>query len=177
MLAPLVLALAFASSSLSRSLPSKRQADLEGFIQSERSISLEGVLANIGGTNVSTTFNEDADPGIVVASPSRVNPDYYFTWTRGMPLLYSHQSSQTPVILLTNFPDSALTYSVIIDELLFGNSSLIATIEDYTRSQAVLQTVDNPSGSLYPAGRGLGEPKFNTNKTRFDVKAPDTDRF
>lgn len=60
---------------------------------------------------------------------------------------------------------------MIVDELLFGNMSLRGTVEDYVGASAVLQTVDNPSGSLLPAGRGLGEPKYYTNKTRFDVSA------
>lgn len=151
MLRKLYSFLAFTALVSSASIPAKRQSDIEQFIEAERAISLEGVLANIGGLN--STWAEGADPGIVVASPSRVNPDYFFTWTR----------------------DSALTYAMIIDELLFGNDSLRGTVEDYLRAQAELQTVTNPSGSLYPAGLGLGEAKFYTNKTRFDVSLPNRD--
>lgn len=121
-----------------------RQSSLDSFIESERVIALNGALANIGGLNSSLV--PGAEPGIVVASPSTVNPNYFYTWTR----------------------DSALTYAMIIDELQFGNSSLRKTVEDYTTAQAYLQTVTNPSGTLWPAGEGLGEPKFYTNKTRFD---------
>lgn len=124
----------------------KRQAvnALSAFIAQEQVISLDGVLANIGGTNSSMV--DGAHPGAVVASPSTVNPNYFYTWTR----------------------DSALTYTMLIDELIFGNLTLRKTIEDYTAAQAVLQTVTNPSGSLWPAGDGLGEPKFYTNLTRYD---------
>jgi glucoamylase len=145
MLTPLVFVLALTAAATHTFLPSRRQSSLESFIESERAIALQGVLNNIGGLN--STWAEGALPGVVVASPSRVNPDYFFTWTR----------------------DSALTYVMIIDELLFGNSSLRQTIDDYVGAQAVLQTVTNPSGTLYPAGLGLGEPKFYTNLTRFDV--------
>lgn len=31
-------------------------------------------------------------------------------------------------------------------------------------AQAILQTVTNPSGTLYPAGLGLGEPKVSSKK-------------
>lgn len=117
---------------------------LADFFAQERTIALQGVLANIGGLNSSLV--EGASPGVVVASPSTLNPNYFFTWTR----------------------DSALTYIMLIDELIFGNTSLRGTIEDYTTAQAFLQTVTNPSGSLYPAGDGLGEPKFYSNLTRFD---------
>lgn len=127
----------------------RQQDDLESFIESQRNISLAGALRNIGGLNNSDV--KGADSGIVVASPSTVNPDYFYTWTR----------------------DSALTYLMIVDELIFGtekvgNNSLQIAVEDYGEAQAFLQTVTNPSGSLWPAGAGLGEPKFYTNKTRFN---------
>lgn len=121
-----------------------RQDGLETFIAREQPIALAGALANIGGLN--SSWVQGASPGIVVASPSTVNPDYFFTWTR----------------------DSALTYTMLIDELIFGNTSLRKTIEDYATAQAILQTIDNPSGSLWPVGDGLGEPKFYTNITPFD---------
>ncbi|ETN44283.1 uncharacterized protein HMPREF1541_10463 [Cyphellophora europaea CBS 101466] len=127
----------------------RQNNDLESFIERQRNLSLPAVLRNIGGLNDSDV--DGANPGIVVASPSTVNPNYFYTWTR----------------------DSALTYLMITDELLFGtervgNNSLQVVIEDYTTAQAILQTVTNPSGSLWPAGAGLGEPKFYTNKTRFN---------
>lgn len=126
-----------------------RQQSLDSFISAERAIALAGALANIGGLNSSLV--PGADPGIVVASPSKVNPNYFYTWTR----------------------DSALTELMITDELIFGtqmvgNISLQKVVEDYTTAQAILQTVTNPSGTLWPAGLGLGEPKFYTNKTRFN---------
>ena len=131
-------------------LVARQEDDLESFIERQRNISLPGALRNIGGLNDSDV--DSADSGIVVASPSTVNPDYFFTWTR----------------------DSALTYLMIVDELIFGtervgNNSLQIAIEDYGEAQAFLQTVTNPSGSLWPAGAGLGEPKFYTNKTRFNL--------
>ncbi|KAH0843147.1 putative glucoamylase [Fonsecaea pedrosoi] len=122
----------------------KRQASLSTFITQEQAIAVQGVLANIGGLN--STLVPGASPGVVVASPSTVNPNYFYTWTR----------------------DSALTYRMLIEELIFGNLTLRKTIEDYTAAQAIVQTVTNPSGSLWPAGDGLGEPKFYTNLTRFD---------
>ena len=128
-----------------------RQTDnqgLEDFISRQFNISLEGALLNIGGVNGNIVSG--AEPGFVVASPSRINPDYFFTWTR----------------------DSALTELMITDELIFGtesvgNNSLQIVVEEYTGAQAALQTVTNPSGSLWPAGQGLGEPKFYSNGTEF----------
>lgn len=59
---------AVASSALHRS---RRQSGLSGFIQSESTASLQGVLNNIGANG---TGAAGASPGIVVASP-KVNPD------------------------------------------------------------------------------------------------------
>lgn len=87
MLSSLLLVMSLASCGFSMSLPIKRQSDVDSFIDSQKSISLAGVLDNIGGLN--STFADGADPGMVVASPSTVNPNYFYTWTRGMVLLNS----------------------------------------------------------------------------------------
>jgi glucoamylase len=70
----------------------------------------------------------------------------FFTWTR----------------------DAALTLKTLIDDFLFGNEALQPYIEDYIRSQAILQTVSSPSGTLLPNGAGLGEPKFTANGSRLN---------
>lgn len=146
----LALLATFAASAAAHPFLESRQSDnLTSFIDAQKNISLVGALRNIGGLNGSDV--PGADPGIVVASPSTVNPNYFYTWTR----------------------DSALTELMIVDELIFGtekvgNDSLQIVIEEYFAAQAQLQTVTNPSGALWPAGLGLGEPKFYTNKTRFN---------
>lgn len=136
---------------------SQRQSSLDDFIRSERAVALQGVRNNIGGGG---SLVPGADPRIVVASPSRENPDYFFTWTR----------------------DSALTLIMLVDEYTNGDQSLQHLIEDCKfaecplldrppslhlpdiDAQAILQTVTNPSGTLYPAGLGLGEPKVSSKK-------------
>lgn len=54
---------------------------------------------------------------------------------------------------------------MLIDLFKNGNSSLQGVIEEYIDAQAYLQTVSNPSGTLSTGG--LGEPKFNVDKTAF----------
>ncbi|KAK5956493.1 hypothetical protein OHC33_001978 [Knufia fluminis] len=130
-------------------LESRQGQTLEDYIARQFNISLEGALQNIGGAN--NNIVEAAGEGFVVASPSTTNPDYFFTWTR----------------------DSALTELMVTDELIFGtesvgNNSLQVIVEQYTGAQAQLQTVTNPSGALWPAGQGLGEPKFYSNGTRYN---------
>ncbi|KAL8969690.1 MAG: hypothetical protein Q9183_001879 [Haloplaca sp. 2 TL-2023] len=116
--------------------------DLDSFLATENAVALQGILDNIGSIGKEV---EGADSGIVVASPSRVDPDYFYTWTR----------------------DAALTFKVLIDHFIAGETSLQPRIEDYISAQAVLQTVTNPSGDLTD-GSGLGEPKFEVNSTAFE---------
>ena len=52
--------------------PSRRQSSLDSFIQSESTIALQGVLNNIGANGSSVA---GASSGVVVASPSKSNPD------------------------------------------------------------------------------------------------------
>ncbi|OBT88251.1 hypothetical protein VE02_02771 [Pseudogymnoascus sp. 03VT05] len=123
------------------SSPSSR---LDKFVTAEKKIALQGVLNSIGpdGSRV-----PEAGAGFVVASPSKVDPDYFFTWSR----------------------DAALTMLMIVDEFTFGgNKKLQAKIEEYITSQAVLQTVSNPSGTFLPQGLGLGEPKYMVDGKRFN---------
>jgi glucoamylase len=142
----IISTLVVALSALASSSPTVLQPrqSFDSFIAAERQRSFEGVLANIGG--VGSSLVPGAEPGMVVASPATVNPNYFYSWTR----------------------DSALTMTMLIDELILGNTTLRTVIENYTSAQAVLQTVSNPSGTLWPAGLGLAEPKFYTNKTRFN---------
>lgn len=57
---------------------------------------------------------------------------------------------------------------MIVDEFILGHDELQVHIEDYYKSQAVLQTVGNPSGSFLPSGRGLGEAKYLVDGSRFN---------
>ena len=113
-------------------LESRATGSLTSWLSSESSVALAGVLANIGSSGSRAS---GARPGIVVASPSKSNPDYFYTWTR----------------------DSALVFKTIVDEFLTGNAALETEIQDYISAQAYLQTVSNPSGGL--CSGGLGEPK------------------
>lgn len=54
---------------------SRRQSSLDSFIKSESTIALHGVLNNIGANG---SMVAGASSGIVVASPSKSNPDCVF---------------------------------------------------------------------------------------------------
>ncbi|QIW96004.1 hypothetical protein AMS68_001522 [Peltaster fructicola] len=113
---------------------------LSSWLATETPIALQGILDNTGASGSKVP---GARQGIVVASPSTVNPNYFYTWTR----------------------DAALTIKCLIDQFLTGQSQLEPLIQDYISAQAHLQTVSNPSGSLCTGG--LAEPKFYVNETAF----------
>ncbi|KAG4427306.1 hypothetical protein IFR05_017211, partial [Cadophora sp. M221] len=129
--------------SLTGASPVLESRDLNLYVVAERAIALQGVKDNIGPDGKKVP---GAGAGYVVASPSRVDPPYFYTWTR----------------------DSALTMKMIVDEFIFGKTELQSYIEDYIHAQAVLQTVANPSGTFLPAGLGLGEPKYQVDGSRFN---------
>ncbi|KAF2117002.1 Six-hairpin glycosidase-like protein [Lophiotrema nucula] len=118
------------------------RATLDEWIASESPVALSNLLANIGSTGEKSY---GAAAGLVLASPSKANPDYYYSWTR----------------------DSALVFKTIVDQFIqTGDTNLQLKINDYITAQAKLQTVSNPSGGLSD-GSGLGEPKFLPNGNAF----------
>lgn len=114
---------------------------LASWLASQSPIALQGVLDNIGSNGSKVA---GASPGVIVASPSKTNPDYFYTWTR----------------------DAALVTKCLVDQFLAGGpASLEGTIQDYINAQTVVQTINNPSGGL--CSGGLGEPKFEVDLTAF----------
>ncbi|KAI0769925.1 glucoamylase [Fomes fomentarius] len=114
---------------------------VDDYVAKEGSIAKTGLLANIGPNG---SKSKGAKAGIVVASPSTSNPNYLYTWTR----------------------DSSLVFKTIIDQFTTGeDTSLRGLIDDFTTSEAALQQVSNPSGTVSTGG--LGEPKFNIDLTAF----------
>jgi len=139
--------LPFAATALAAPAPSPLEARITGsltsWLASESPIALQGVLNNIGSSGSKAP---GAGSGIVVASPSTNDPDYYFTWTR----------------------DAALVFKALVDQFLAGTASsanLEPKIQDYISAQAALQGVNNPSGGLCTGG--LAEPKFNVDLSPF----------
>ncbi|KAF9737510.1 glucoamylase P (glycosyl hydrolase family 15) [Paraphaeosphaeria minitans] len=121
----------------------QRQVDnLTSRIEAETTIALQGVLNNFGPDGSEAP---GASAEVLIASPSTENPNYYYTWTR----------------------DAALTLKMVVDEFLHGKGDLQPYIRSYVKAQAIVQTISNPSGAL-GSGRGLGEPKYYANLTRFN---------
>jgi glucoamylase len=115
---------------------------IDEFIEVESSIALDQLLCNIGPDGCHAT---NVHPGVVIASPDRDDPPYFYTWTR----------------------DSALVYKSLVDRFARSyDAGLQRSIERYISSQARLQAVSNPSGQLFD-GTGLGEAKFNVDLTPY----------
>ncbi|UKZ80496.1 glycoside hydrolase 15 protein [Trichoderma virens FT-333] len=118
----------------------KRSVD--SFISAETPIALNNLLCNVGPDGC-RAFGTSA--GAVIASPSTVDPDYYYMWTR----------------------DSALVFKNIVDRFTQKyDAGLQRRIEQYISAQVTLQGISNPSGSLSD-GSGLGEPKFELTLNQF----------
>lgn len=119
-------------------------------LQANRSFNY--ILENIGG--VSTTLDpKEVAYGVVVASPLKKSPNYFYNWIR----------------------DSALTIRSLIyhldDNTKDGafNEILKTVVERYIEVNYHLQRLPNKSGKFDDETRsGLGEPKFMTDGTTFD---------
>ena len=97
-------------------------------------------VVNTGEIRAFTLFQS----GVVIASPSTVDPNYLYTWVR----------------------DSSLVFKAIADQYTLGyDTSLRGQIDNFFNAEASLQYACNPSGSVGTGG--LGEPKFNIDGTAF----------
>ncbi|KAG8855851.1 hypothetical protein FRB96_006673 [Tulasnella sp. 330] len=118
-----------------------RATTAPSYITSQSPISKAGILANIGPSG---SKSSGAASGVVIASPSTVNPNYLYTWIR----------------------DSSLVYKLLIDQFTQGqDSTLQASITAWVSSMKTIQQVTNPSGTVSTGG--LGEPKFNIDQSAF----------
>jgi glucoamylase len=127
---------------LGRPALQERQSSLDSFIKSESSVAIEQLLCNIGSDGCNS---QGVASGVVIASPDTEDPDYFFTWTR----------------------DAALVFKHVIDRFINQyDAGLQQKIQQYIASQAKLQGVSNPSGSLSD-GSGLGEAKYEVDLSPF----------
>ncbi|KAJ4288340.1 hypothetical protein N0V88_007378 [Collariella sp. IMI 366227] len=116
--------------------------DTASWINTETPIAWKNLLCNIGPSGCRAS---GAGLGVVIASPSKSNPDYWYTWTR----------------------DASLVFTGIVDSFAHNYSAeLQTTMQNFIIGQARLQGVSNPSGG-FSNGAGLGEPKFMVDLRQF----------
>ncbi|KAF8753343.1 Starch binding domain [Rhizoctonia solani] len=124
-----------------RSSFERRQSAIDSYITTQTPISKAGLLANVGADG---SKDQGAKSGVVIASPSKTDPDYVYAWTR----------------------DSALVFKLLVDQYTQGRDTTLNTqIRNWIASQGRIQQVSNPSGSV--SSGGLGEPKFNIDESAF----------
>ncbi|GEQ66503.1 hypothetical protein JCM33374_g166 [Metschnikowia sp. JCM 33374] len=125
------------------------ELDLNTWLTWQSNQSFFLMLENIGGVSTNLLESEVKD-GMIIASQSRVYPNYFFNWIR----------------------DSALTVRSLLCKLKDTPeqevSKLKAVIESYIEASYHLQREPNRSGKFDDSKRsGLGEPKFEPNGNSF----------
>lgn len=122
----------------------------ELWLKEQTQISFTRILDNIGGIGANL---QNVSEGVVIASPSKSKPDYFYQWVR----------------------DAAITMESLI-EYLHDNPNendtpysgkLRFAIESYIVNNYKLQRLDTKSGT-WESGDTLGEPKFLVNSTPFN---------
>ncbi|KAG7142145.1 Glucoamylase like protein [Verticillium longisporum] len=120
----------------------EKRVNVDQWIQQELPIARAQLLCNIGPNGCNSA---GVASGLVIASPSKSDPDYFFHWTR----------------------DAGLVFKAIIDLFVENyDAGLQQNIQNFIVGQAKLQTVNNPSGS-FSSGAGLGEAKYLANGAQF----------
>jgi glucoamylase len=130
------------------------------FVTSENPIAWRNLLCNIGAGGCDAA---GAGSGVVIASPSKDNPDCKYS-----PSATSGSLQLTlSVDWYTWTRDSALVFKSVVDAFSANYSADLQTqIQSYIVAQARLQGVSNPSGS-FSDGSGLAEPKFHVDLTQY----------
>ncbi|RLP63834.1 hypothetical protein L150_02563 [Candida albicans Ca529L] len=140
------------STNLKQALTTPPPNSFDDWLVFQKQVCLKSILNNIGGDF--TIDNKDLLPGVVIASPSTSNPDYYYQWTRDSAIIINiliDHLSQTPLHLINKN----------------STSSLVHIIESYIFNTQILQQLPNLSGDVDNL-ENLGEPKFHVNLTAFN---------
>lgn len=116
-----------------RNLQSRATGTLSSWLASESSYALQGVLSNIGSSGSKAS---GAASGIVVASPSKSDPNCEYTHRN---LLLSTAEAYQDFYTWTR--DSALVFKTLVDQFLAGNTGVESLIQQYISAQAYLQGV------------------------------------
>ncbi|SCU90938.1 LAMI_0E04148g1_1 [Lachancea mirantina] len=135
---------------LSPTTVSRDQFDI--WLKQQTRVCFEKLLANIGDSNLNDLPTaERVSEGVVLASPSKKNPDYFYHWVR----------------------DGSITMNTVVKSLVPAqdpsslNLTLAGTVLKFLNTSFVLQRTDNPSGTCKRDLKGLGEPKWLVNNTPF----------
>lgn len=140
------------------------RANFTEWVERQRELSFERLLHNVADSALATSHlvSEGAAEGVVIASPSKASPDYFFQWVRDSAItMHTVVKNLFPVVVPFHDIEGAGV-----------NVTLARTLLKYVNNSYVLQRSDNPSGSGVdgPDGdslHGLGEPKWMIDNDPF----------
>lgn len=140
------------------------------WINEQFDATFEKLLNNIGDSNLpNTLISQGVTEGAIIASPSKVTPDYFYQWIRDSAITINTVISNLfplPMGSLEKKNDASFAPFAEI------NVTLAGTVLKYINNSYTLQRLGNPSGQGVNTGadnslRGLGEPKWNVDDKPF----------
>ncbi|CAH6719687.1 putative glucoamylase Glu1p [[Candida] jaroonii] len=128
------------------------KSTFENWINDQYKFNWKYLLRNVGNS----TFCEDSEisPGVIVASPSKIKPNYYYQWTRDSAL-----TIRTLIHYLQDIKDGS------INEDFINKEEIQLLVEQYIWNNFNLQRLNTLSGSFQDGG--IGEPKYLVNNSAF----------
>lgn len=141
----------------------------EEWVEEQTTTALQNLQNNIADNNLNNNTllysPKGMIEGIVLASPSESNPDYFYDWTRDTAITMNTIVNVLRVQAESKKPESRLDALLLagIDLKLFG------TVLKYMNKTYTTQRTENLSGNfLSNELKGLGEPKWNVDGMAFD---------
>ncbi|KAH3901256.1 glucan 1,4-alpha-glucosidase SCDLUD_002745 [Saccharomycodes ludwigii] len=153
------------------------RANFNIWIKEQTEICFENMLSNIGDANLHNELSMPSDKiseGIVIASPSKEDPDYFYHWIRDGAITINSIVTQLYIELTNNNNNNnnnqqQQQQQEKIQQAPF-NLTLAGTIVKYLNNTFYIQRTDNPSGTFTRNLKGLGEPKWNVDDSAFTDK-------
>ncbi|KAG5645422.1 hypothetical protein DXG03_006246 [Asterophora parasitica] len=122
-----------------------QSSTVDTFLAAESPIAKANLLANIGPSG---SKSQGAKAGVVIASPSRSDPDYVYTWTR----------------------DSALVFQAIIEQYAHGPALRAVALITWANHLLTQSNSSYVTGTLWPIIKlDLDYVASNWNLTGFDL--------
>ncbi|XBW34674.1 hypothetical protein QEN19_000241 [Hanseniaspora menglaensis] len=144
--------------------------DIDDWILGELEVCESKILSNVidNNFNILKLNYSHIKEGSILASPSTENPNYFYDWVRDSGILMKTILNFVKVQI--DFIDADIEHESILKHVSFKNFKLIAFCFKNFHHNYVLMQKDNLSGSTNLGSdlKGLGEPKWNLDETRYD---------
>lgn len=144
--------------------------DIDDWILGELEVCESKILSNVidNNFNILKLNYSHIKEGSILASPSTEDPNYFYDWVRDSGILMKTILNFVKVQL--EFIDYDVEHDYVLKHVSFKNYKLFAFCLKNFNHNYVLMQQDNLSGSCDPNGdlKGLGEPKWNLDETRYD---------